>query len=244
MAAKLAGLTVLVTRPEQQADNLCDLIAQQGGDPVRLPAIDIKAVTVKSWPNVNDYQVIIFVSRNAVSHFVAGLTSPLTTNGLLVAVGKGTAEAMKQHGLSVDVQPSQAGGSEGLLELAELKQISGQGILIVRGVGGRELLADTLTARGAKIDYIELYERCLPTPTKTEIAAALSVDSVVCTSGAGLKNLSLLLEQGITTLLNKPLIVLSERLKQYAASLGFTEILVTTDATDQSIVQRLMELGR
>jgi uroporphyrinogen-III synthase len=58
--------------------------------------------------------------------------------------------------------PSQA-DSEGLLALPVLQDVEGQHFLIFRGQGGRELLRETLQARGAKVTVMELYRRELPT---------------------------------------------------------------------------------
>lgn len=244
MAAKLAllGHKVLVTRPEQQANSLCELIEQAGGTAIRFPVIDIKAVEDISCPDLSDIDVIIFVSRNAVNHFMAGIKTDLPPQLTWVAVGKGTAQTMNQQGLKVDLQPTQAVGSEGLLLLPEFEQVAGKNILVVRGKGGRELLADTLTARGAKISYLALYERCLPLVDDDQCQAVLKADSIVCTSVAGVTNLTQLLQNNIDAILLKPLLVLSERIKQHALSLGFSNVVVTDDASDQSIMQRLMEM--
>ena len=120
----------------------------------------------------------------------------------------------------------------------------GKKIVIVRGKGGRELLADTLIARGATISYIEVYERCIATPSREQCDAALLADTIVCTSVAGVTNLQQLLKNNIETVLIKPLIVLSERIKQHALSLGFKQVDVSADASDQKIMQRLMEMEK
>jgi uroporphyrinogen-III synthase len=242
----LNGLKVLVTRPQTQAQLLSDLITEQGGSAIRFPVITIKQLDTHLWADSNlvDVAMIIFVSRNAVSHFVSGLRNELPKTIALVAVGKGTAEAMHQQGLTVDLQPTQAVGSEGLLAMPELAQVAGKKIVIVRGKGGRELLADTLIARGATISYIEVYERCIASPNREQCDAALLADAIVCTSVAGVTNLKQLLKNDIETVMLKPLIVLSERIKQHALSLGFNQVDVSADASDQAIMQRLMEMEK
>ena len=242
----LSGRSVLVTRPQAQADALSNMIVKQGGTVIRFPVITIKQRDSRLWADENfaDVAMMIFVSRNAVNHFMAGSKAELPPQLKLIAVGKGTADAMKQQGLTVDFLPTQSVGSEGLLLMPELEHVSGKKIVIVRGKGGRELLADTLIARGATISYIEVYERCITEPSREQCAAALLADNIVCTSVAGVTNLTQLLNNEIDDILLKPLIVLSERIKQHALSLGFNQVTVSADASDQKIMQRLMEMEK
>ena len=238
----LQDLMILVTRPEQQADTLCDLIAKAGGMAIRFPVIEIVSIARQQWSDLDmaELDFIIFVSRNAVNYFMAGLTQNLPAHVQFAAVGDGTAESMMAHGLRVDIQPARSTGTDGLLLMPQLMNIFDKQIAIVRGRGGRELLAQTLVARGANIRYIEVYERVLPTPTTDQCVAATHADSVVCTSITGIDNLSLLLKDKFYLLLTKPLIVLSERIKQHALLIGFQHVSVTEDASDKSIMQQLI----
>jgi len=246
MVAKLPlnGLKVLVTRPEQQAQNISDMITASGGQAIAFPVIDIVPTERQAWPQfvLAEQDMIIFVSRNAVTHFVSALKAPLAEHIQLVSVGAGSAASMRSHGLRVDIQPDQSIGSEGLLLMSELDDMVGKKVLIVRGRGGRELLADTLVQRGASVHYLEVYERALPKPSAKQCEQALISDCVVCTSVEGVKNLSKLLQKGLKTLLDKPMLVVSERIKNYAATLGFQHIIVTTNVSDDAVLEQLIKM--
>ncbi len=239
----LNSLKVLVTRPEQQARQLCRLIAAAGGQPFAFPVITIKPIPAQNWNRIPliEYDMIIFVSQYAALYFVAGLHQPLATSARLIAVGPATANAMYGAGLSVDIMPLGVAGSESLLTMPEFNNIGGKKIAIVRGQGGRELLAYQLIQRGAKINYIEVYQRHMTTPANADIAQAKMADCVIITSGSGLDNLCVL--TNYANLKRKWLIVVSERIKQYAVKLGFSKILVSYDASDTAVMQQINILG-
>jgi len=240
----LTELNVLVTRPAQQSKILCKLIHQAGGQAIAFPVIDIVPTPAQQWSNLSfkPHDTIIFISRNAVVNFVKGLAADLPSGLQLVAIGDGTANSMISHGLRVDLQPNKLAGSEGLLALPEFKNSHGKNIFIVRGKGGRGLLADSLSARGANIRYIEVYQRVLATPSVVQCQQALDADCVVCTSVMGVNNLTVLLQNGITSLLAKPLIVVSERIKDHALSLGFQRVAVSSAINDDAILTELIKM--
>lgn len=240
----LNGLKVLVTRPEKQARSLCDSITAAGGVAIAMAVLDITPILPwdESELNLAEQDMIIFISRNAVSHFMAGLHIRLADNVQLVAVGPGTAATMREHGSRVDIQPAPPAGSESLLAMAELNTVQDKKVLIVRGQGGRELLADTLTDRGANISYLEVYRRGLPSRSKIEIEQAKTADCIVITSIAGLDNLCQLID--IEQLIPKWLIVMSERIRQYALNLGFQQCVVAADASDAAVMQQVNRMER
>jgi uroporphyrinogen-III synthase len=240
----LDGLRVLITRPQQQAKDLREMVRNAGGVAILFPVIDIKPIATQNWSNITltEQDMIIFVSRNAVSFFIAGKQDDLPDHIQLVAVGAATAMCMREHGLRVDIQSPAPAGSESLLAMSALKNVKDKKVLIVRGQGGRELLADTLTARGAKIDYIEIYQRSLPTPSGEQIDQATTADCIMITSVAGLDNLSKLIDGD--NLKDKKLIVVSERIRQYAMQAGFQDIVVTDDASDAALMQQLNRMER
>ena len=240
----LSGIRVLVTRPRQQASALIEAIEQAGGQAILFPVIAIEAIPVSEWQQPDWQQVnwLVFVSSNAVHSFTE--QSPAINNWSIqyAAVGDGTAKAMLAAGLNVDLRPVDAVGSEGLLAMPEWQDMQGQQVVIVRGQGGREHLAETLIARGASIRYIEVYKRCLPEVSETECQQALTADYLLCTSVAGVDNLCALLGEAVKVLLNKSLIVLSERIKQHAQQRGFENVSVTTAASDAAVMMQLTEM--
>jgi uroporphyrinogen-III synthase len=158
----LQGVGVLVTRPEQQAVPLCRLLAAEGATGYRFPAIDIVPLpqrheSLKRLPPVEQFDVIIFVSTNAVRFGAALLEQRRDLT--IAAVGPATARALNQAGYRVDIMPAGAFDSEGLLAHPRLQYLAGRRVLLIKGTGGRELLAGQLSERGAIVDSADVYER-------------------------------------------------------------------------------------
>lgn len=242
----LAGQRILVTRPQAQADNLIELIQKAGGEAIRFPVISILPVPRERWGpwHLEQTDWLIFVSRNAVNSFIQGWQQHLPSQLRLAAVGDGTASAMREAGLTVDCQPAISNGSEGLLQMPAMQNMQGKQVLIVRGDGGRERLADTLTDRGASITYVEVYRRAMTEHGRQACIAAMHSDKLITTSVAGLDNLCRILAEFRAELFCKPLVVVSERIRDHARTLGFRWVEVSADASDTAVLNTLIEMDK
>ena len=165
--APLAGTRVLVTRPKNQSSELIAAIEAAGGKATSFPVIEIRSrerdrieadAAALATPDIT-----IFISRNAVRH-----GRPWTA-GAVAAVGPATATEIEHSGHTVDIRPARGFDSESLLAEPALNEVAGKSVRIIRGVGGRELLGDTLRSRGATVEYLEVYERRLPEYAPAEI---------------------------------------------------------------------------
>jgi uroporphyrinogen-III synthase len=232
----LMGLSVLVTRPIPQGEVLCAAIHERGGVARSFPTLEIQplAACVSAV-----YELAIFVSANAVQH---GLSLFVDQPNLrLAAIGRATAAAMKQAGRPPQVVPETDFNSEALLAHPEL--LSGQirRVVIVRGEGGRELLHDTLTARGLEVHSCEVYRRVIPRVDPAALDALEQywsedgVDAVTVTSVETLHNLlTLLPERSRARLRTTPLIVASERIAQAATELGLRGPVIDARGADDA----------
>ena len=253
--APLSGMTVLVTRPDGQADGLAHLINEAGGQAVLAPLLSIapplNPSTAKSLLNAAEpWDWLIFISANAVRGVlgVDGWMGPVAGATRLAAVGEATATALAEAGLTVDLVPYPQFNSEALLADPRMAQVAGQRVLIVRGEGGREHLAETLRERGADVAYAEVYRRV---PVSIEaFSSSLNLwqeanfDAVVVTSGEALAHLTgLLRETGLDSHPRPVLVVPSERIANQAAEQGWPGILIAEQASDEGIVQAIKQLA-
>lgn len=251
----LADLHILITRPKPQAAAICQQLTQAGATVSCLPVIEIApplaaAKARVTLQQIDKYDNVIFISRNAVvwAFQLDGTLSAATLSQCRIgAIGNKTAVILKQYGVTADDLPTQGFNSEHFLELDTLQTgcISGRNILIVRGEGGRELLAQTLRQRGAGVDYAEVYRRVCPAPLTAQTVLQRQkiqpLDVIAVTSCEGLHNLLQLL-QSPDWLLATTLLAGSERIAAEARQLGFkAEVLVATDPGDQSMLDTLLK---
>lgn len=248
----LEGVTVLVTRPEHQAEHICQLIAAEGGSTFRLPLITIAEPTDPETLNnitrrLADFDMIIFISPNAVERGMQVIQAHggLPETSRIAAVGKGSVRQLEKFGIKTDIFPTQQYNSEALLSMEEMQSVAGKRIVIYRGEGGRELLADTLRARGAQVEYAECYRREKPQYDPKDLARQLSqdkIDIIIVTSSESLQNLyNLVPEPARAKLLQLPLVVVSERTQKLAQELGFNRpAIIANKAGDEDIVNALI----
>ena len=151
MSECLHGKTIVVTRPLAQAARLADWIAERGGQPVVFPLLEISPADdpqplQRAIANLDSYCLAIFISPNAVDHSVPAILARRSWPAGLraVAIGQASVAALANYGIDNTLAPVERFDSEALLELPELQEalVSGHRVVIFRGNGGRELLAD------------------------------------------------------------------------------------------------------
>lgn len=253
----LSGLTVLITRPSNQVDNMRRAIESAGAKVLLLPLIEINSLDdVQDIQDLKDkvlqldsYQSLIFVSTNAVSYGSETINNywPQFPIGIdVIAVGPTTAEAVRdQLGCEV-IQPSSGMTSEDVLRLAQLQDVNEKKVGIVRGQGGRELLADTLRERGANVDYLEAYSRLPVDYASADFCNRVQeagVNVLTVSSGESLDRLTQLLADNINMKQQLHLLVPSERVERQAKEAGYQQVHNASGADPLSFVSALGELG-
>jgi uroporphyrinogen III methyltransferase / synthase len=227
----LRGRAILITRPAGQAERLASLVEAAGGRPVLFPAIEIEPLPEIALPP-GDFDLVIFVSPTAVQCAAGRMRNSAFR---VAAVGSGTKRELEAHGFQEVLAPQDGADSEALLALPELQEVAGKRILIVRGEGGREVLADTLSARGARAEYFECYRRVLPRGDTEPLIAAWDrgeVDAVTVSSSQGLDNLVALL--GAARLGGKPLFVNHARVAERAREAGIAEPIIAGPGDEET----------
>lgn len=250
-AQPLVGRHIVITRPAGQAAHLAEALSALGARPVLFPVLAIFDVEdidplLDAAIRLDQYDWAAFVSPNAVDKALTVILARRAwPAGLRVAtMGHSSEAALARFGIADVLAPQDRLDSEALVALPELQDMAGKRVIIFRGDGGRELLGDTLKARGATVDYVACYRRARP---DTDPAGLLKrwgdgqLDAVTLTSSEGLRNLwDMLGPLGQSWLRKTPVFVPHARIAEQARALGLHEI-ITTGPGDDGLVRGLVE---
>jgi uroporphyrinogen-III synthase len=167
-------MRVIVTRPAAQAAQWVADLSARGIDAVALPLIAIEAppdqgAVERAWLRLAQQRLVVFVSPNAVERFFASKPAALAwPEGVQAAsTGPGTSDALRRSGVAAGaiVEPAAdapAFDSAALWRRLEGRDWAGAHVLVVRGDGGRDWLAQTLAGRGADVEFVAAYRRVAP----------------------------------------------------------------------------------
>ena len=247
----LTGIGVAITRPIDQAKKLSELITEAGGTPILFPLIEITPLadygqfeTVIS--DINDYDWAIFISSNAVQNGMPRLLKQgIPPNLKFAAIGPVTASELQSFGVKDVLIPKVRFDSESLLALPEMTNVFSKKILIVRGVGGRDVLAETLKARGAQVTFAECYQRINPQTDcnlLTQLWAEKKLHAVVVTSSEAMRHL-LDLAGSSDWLKHVTLFVNHARIAELPLQLGL-EVLIADALGDEAMLKTIYNLTK
>lgn len=235
----LLGCSILVTRPQHQAEPFCQTLEHAGATVFRFPTIEIKAAspnkqTLDALTHLNLQNILLFTSSNAV-HFSLSWLKPFISSPInsastsitssykkpklpfkIAAIGKKTALALEQQQLHVDIFPEDTFNSESLLALPEMQSVANKNILIIKGSGGRTILHDSLQRRGANVQKANVYYRQRPIPDIQMLSTLKSqkIDIITLTSAESSENLFAMLKNELPTWSESTLLLGSKRIHQ------------------------------
>lgn len=250
MMQTLLGKSILVTRPTAQAGRLAALIAELGGEPICFPLLEIypaddPIALHQAVAMLSSYDVVVFISPNAVKHSVPLILDAGTWPHAVrvAAIGPGTAADLAAYGIGPVIVPHDRFDSEAMLELDVfgVEKITGRRVLILRGNGGRELLADILRQRGARVDAVTCYRRSGPADGAPLLSLLHNnqLDALTISSSEGLRNLFALLDTEASECLRaRPVFVPHRRIADVAAEYGLQDVILTAPA-DAGIIESL-----
>jgi uroporphyrinogen III methyltransferase/synthase len=248
----LKGRTVVVTRTRAQAAELATILSEAGAEVLEFPTIRI--VDPEDWgpadtaaARLADYDWVVFTSANAVRAFFARLTgtgADALAGMSVAAVAGPTAARLSDRGITPAFVPDDH-RAEGVVDgLVERGVGTGSRVLIPRALEARELIPETLRARGAEVDVVPVYRTVLGEGDVAVMArfGARTVDAVTFTSSSSVRNfVDLLGRDGVPAILDGVLMasigpVTSETMR----SLGLSPAVEAADSTVAGLVRALV----
>lgn len=245
----LRGRIVVITRPAGTATALARRVRARGGLPLLLPGLALRGVADPASARAGlraalADELVIFTSPAAVRH--AGALMPLQTAASVLAVGQGTARALRRHGIAAPLAP-QRQDSEGLLEHPALHDLGGRRVALIGAPGGRGVLREQLAVRGAQLRELHVYRRVPPRLDRRHVAALLQLPAsarVLLSSAEALQNLRQLLPPPAwARLCAATAVVSSERLDAAARAAGFTRTTLAASALSADLLDAAMRAG-
>jgi len=238
---------VLICRPEPSASELAKVLQSVGAECEVLPTLLIKPLELNAQArqkviDIDQYDHVIVVSQHAATLGLSVIDEywpQFPINQSWFAIGRKTSNVLKPANLEL-IEPNKDLSSEALLKISELKDVKNKKILILKGKEGRNKLELELSARGATVDTIELYERICPIYSSAELEASLVMfnpNYIVALSGETLLNLIKLSQSANIDLHNKALILSSERVANIAREHGLNLIYIANNLMPMDIIR-------
>ncbi|UHH30028.1 uroporphyrinogen-III synthase [Pseudomonas veronii] len=239
---------VLLTRPAEESALLAASLSDVGVFSSSLPLLEIEALPVTPeqqavWADLGRYCAVIVVSKPAARLGVQRLERHWPRLPWF-SVGAATAQVLADQGLDVHYPPS-GDDSEALLALPALREAIARTdarVLILRGEGGRELLAERLREQGASVDYLELYRRFLPAYDPGVLMQRIQLErlnGLVVSSGQGFLHLQALAGSDWPQVARLPLFVPSPRVYEMARAAGAEKVVDCRGASAAALLVAL-----
>lgn len=211
ISQQLAGQHILVTRARHQADGLAQALKSHGAEVISCPTIEIRPP--ENWKaldealrNLRSYQWLVFTSSNGVSFFLRRFDE--TGHGRaelaalkICAVGKKTADKLREERLQVDLTPDKFTAetlvSTFIRKYGVGQRIRGTRMLLPAAKSTRDVIRPSLAKLGVEVDVVEAYQNVLPDLSNEEVLALINqaqADYVIFTSPSTVNNLAVLLD--------------------------------------------------
>jgi uroporphyrinogen III methyltransferase/synthase len=199
-ALPLAGRTIVVTRPQDRANEMANAIVALGGEPMICPMVEVRPLPIRKenpglLDNLQRFEWLIFTSANAVEAFHGLLkenrTASLPASLRIITVGKKTADAVREMGWCVEAIGEQTSAEGVVATLLQRGVGRSTSILFPRALEGREIIPQELAKIGANIVVLPVYQTVPVIPKDfDELRARLrerTIDAITFTSPSAVK---------------------------------------------------------
>lgn len=195
----LAGLRIVVTRAETQNAEFARKLAALGAEVIEFPSISIRPPAdprplEEAIARLDGYDWLIFTSANGVRFFLERLRaagrSASSVRARVCAIGPATRRALEEQGVQVALTPREY-VAESLVDAFAGEPLAGKRILLPRAAVARDVVPESLRARGALVDVVEAYRTVIPEDASrraAEVFGRSKPDWITFTSSSTAKN--------------------------------------------------------
>ncbi|MDG3086684.1 uroporphyrinogen-III synthase [Vibrio hannami] len=242
---------VIVTRPSPEGEALCESLEGVGIQAFHLPLISfIKGAEAEGLPSLlKSSDIVIAVSKPAVEwahRILCQYEQDWPEKLRYLAIGQKTADELSKC-TQQEVHYPEVSDSEHFLKLPLLERVHDKKVLILRGNGGRELIRDKLSGRGAIVNYCEVYQRqtlVFNGHSEIEKWQRNNIDSIVVTSADQLTILMKAVPENYHHwLCTRTLLVPSYRIAEIASEFGFASVKVTGSASNSELLTTIQSFS-
>lgn len=259
---KIIAKRIIVTRPAAQAQSWVSALERAGFSSALIPALYIAPFEdgeqvqriSQLIQTLDEFFCLIFVSQNAVAYGFDWIEDywpefPIGVHCLSIGAKTEAAARLRMERLSRNdsiVHEHTLMTSEELLKHPYVNEVNDKKVLIFKGSGGRTKLSDVLTERGAQVHYCELYQRMLP-PESLDMACQCKIDPhndvLTIFSGESLENFHFLLTKAkVCDWPLLPTVVPSKRVAKHAKEMGFMNVCVAKNASEDAMLIALLAM--
>lgn len=250
----LSGIRVMVTRPADQAKDMYDALRDLGAEVLPYPTIGTEeSVDGKGWQSfdqmVNQNRWLILTSENGVRYFFRQFTKRSDdirrlSDFKIAAVGYGTARVLEKMNVKADFIPTKATTACLASELPKNVDLSGAGIVRVRGNLGDDSVEKTLAKAGADVLPLQVYRTFHPAWPDgfREKLFAFPPDVVTFTSGSSADGLcSMLTPDEIKAIVrDKVTVSIGPSTSKVIRSHGIKVIIEATEHSVPGIIKEIV----
>ena len=245
---------VLVTREESQAEQLCAMIAEHGGVPIKVPLLSFHRPEAEKFKSameklnrLESFDWLVFTSKPGVDHF-CDLMNEIGFEGVypkIAAIGKKTKVALQKHGLQPAFIPSEYVAESFLPEFMEVANKS-ESVLIIKGDLARDYLINGLTAAGIHTEESIIYSNRMPPESEQVLVDVLTtkkINILLFTSPSTINNFMNIIKKHhlYACLVDKVTVAIGPVTKKRAEELGIEVTLCPEQYTVDDMLKELAE---
>jgi uroporphyrinogen III methyltransferase/synthase len=231
------------------------LLEAEGAEVIELPAIEIEERSDEQAVEraveelaTRSYSWVVFTSTNGVTTFFKALAQRNRDARLfggvnVAAIGPGTADELRRHGISADVVP-ESYVAESLVRALAAEDARGARVLVPRAEAARRELIEGLEGTGAVVDELTLYRASRPSEAPKEAIGRIGkgeVDVVTFASSSTVRNLVALLDGNLDGLRDATVASIGPITSKTARECGLDVAIEAQEHTIPGLVKAIKE---